>query len=141
MRLEVLPAIVDAPEIVEEPEAAPAPRAATRRRWGGVLGIAESALMAGAGLGVAAMLMTAWQTELAEERVVPGVRLAGHEVGGLTPTELLSLHAVPFASETEVDPDDVEGMSAVQRDPFALRGEELEHLRARGFALAPRLLT
>ena len=89
MRLEVLPAIVDAPEIVEEPEAAPAPRAATRgRRWGGVLGIAESALMAGAGLGVAAMLMTAWQTELAEERVVPGVRLAGHEVGGLTPTEL-----------------------------------------------------
>jgi len=57
----------------------------------------------------------------------------------LTPTELLSRHAVPFAGEAEVDPDDVEGMSAVQRGPFALRGEELEHLRARGFALAPRL--
>lgn len=57
----------------------------------------------------------------------------------LTPTELLSRHAVPFAGEAEVDPDDVEGMSAVQRGPFALRGEELEQLRARGFALAPRL--
>lgn len=57
----------------------------------------------------------------------------------LTPTELLARHAVPFASEAELDPDDVEGMSTVQRGPFALRGEELEQLRARGFALAPRL--
>ncbi|TAK25166.1 MAG: hypothetical protein EPO40_22590 [Myxococcaceae bacterium] len=32
----------------------------------------------------------------------------------LTPTELLSRHAVPFAGEAELDPDDVEGMSAVQ---------------------------
>ncbi len=57
----------------------------------------------------------------------------------LTPTELLSRHSVPFAGETELDPDDVEGMSTVQRGPFALRGEELDQLRARGFALAPRL--
>lgn len=99
MRLEVMPAIqlhgpsgllVDAPEILEEPEVAPAPRAAPRARrgWGGLLAIGESVLMAGAGLGVAAMLMGAWQKELAEERVVPGVRMAGREVGGLTPAEL-----------------------------------------------------
>ena len=57
----------------------------------------------------------------------------------LTPDELVAQHAVRFTGEVGVEPDDVDGMSAVQGGPFALRGAELEHLRARGFALAPRL--
>jgi hypothetical protein len=57
----------------------------------------------------------------------------------LTPDELVAQHAVRFTGEVGAEPDDVEGMSAVQGGPFALRGAELEHLRARGFTLAPRL--
>lgn len=93
MRLMVLPAVVDAPEPEAEAgatavvEAVAAPRAVPRRRkiWPAIV---ESAVMAGAGLGVAAMLLTSWEAELRDERVVPGVRLGGREVGGLTPGEL-----------------------------------------------------
>lgn len=89
MRIEVLPAVADAPEIREDVEAAALPRAAPKgRRWRTFAAIGESLVMAAAGLGVAAMLMTAWEAEQGEERVIPGVRLAGHEVGGLTPAEL-----------------------------------------------------
>src|SRR5690242_18159965 len=86
-RLMVLPAVVDAPEREAESESEVAAAAAVeasalprrrRRVWPAVL---ESVLMAGAGLGVAAMLLAGWEAELADERVVPGVRLGGREVG------------------------------------------------------------
>jgi vancomycin resistance protein YoaR len=95
LRLEVLPAVGSAPEILETVEIEAAPEVevvrATRTKTGGWrtwAAVGESLLMLGAGLGVAAMLMTAWQAELGEERVVPGVRMSGKEIGGLTPAEL-----------------------------------------------------
>lgn len=95
VRLEVAPAIVDAPEaIAPRPETAPQrvvqaiPR---RRRLPALLAAGESLVMAVGGLAVAAMLWTGWERTHADERVIPGVRLAGQEIGGLSAEELPAL--------------------------------------------------
>ena len=92
MRLEVAPAIVDAPELeAPRPETAsqPALQALPRRsRIPALLAATESLAMAVGGLAVAAMLWTGWKTADSDERVIPGVRLAGQEIGGLDAEEL-----------------------------------------------------
>ncbi len=95
IRLEVAPAVVDAPEqqaaqtIAPEPAPAPAPVTAPRRsRVGTMFAAAESVVMAAGGLAVAAMLWTGWDEARRDERVIPGVRLAGQDIGGRTAAEL-----------------------------------------------------
>jgi vancomycin resistance protein YoaR len=98
IRLEVAPPIVDAPlperiaAPITAPTTAPAPtpvaRARPRRRLGAWLAAGESLAMAAGGLAVAAMLWTGWEQARSDERVVPGVRLAGRDIGGLTAAEL-----------------------------------------------------
>ena len=56
----------------------------------------------------------------------------------LTPAELLTRHEVRFPDDAAVDVDDVAGMSTLQSGRFALQGDELEGLRARGFTFVPR---
>ncbi len=97
VRLEVAPVIVDAPASAQEPanevetetetetEVVVAPRTAARRGGlGRVLALGESLAMTAGAVAVAAMLWTGWQRAAADERVIPGVRLAGQDIGGLT---------------------------------------------------------
>jgi len=92
MRLEVAPMIVDAPEpLAPRPQTAPQPalQALPRRsRIPALLAAGESVAMAVGGLAVAAMLWTGWHEAKGDERVIPGVRLAGQEIGGLDAAEL-----------------------------------------------------
>ncbi|WAS98650.1 VanW family protein [Nannocystis punicea] len=92
------PTAAPAPSLLDAPEAAAAPETlpAARRRRLGVLPILESTAMA---IGLAAVAAALWQDLAAardQDRVVAGVRLGGHDVGGLTATEL------PAIAETAV---------------------------------------
>ncbi|MCY1068606.1 VanW family protein [Nannocystis sp. RBIL2] len=83
-------------ELLETPDAAPETAPAARRRRLGVLPVLEAAAMA---LGLAAVAAALWQDLAAardQDSVVAGVRLGGHEIGGLTATEL------PAIAETAV---------------------------------------
>ncbi len=94
IRLEVAPAIVDAaaPDEVVAPAAEPEPerraRPSSPRRRVGWLAASESLAMAVGGLAVAAALWSGLEETRRDERVVPGVRLAGREIGGLTAEQL-----------------------------------------------------
>ncbi len=96
VRLEVTRPIVDAPEIgvaasvqsASEAEVAAAPRPKRRRGLARLWAVGESLVMAGGGLGVALMLWGNFDAAQRDERVIPGVRLGGREVGGLTAAEL-----------------------------------------------------
>ena len=96
VRLEVSRPIVDAPEIgvaasvqaASEAEVAAAPRPTRRRGLARLWAVGESLVMAGGGLGVALMLWGNFEAAQRDERVIPGVRLGGREVGGLTAAEL-----------------------------------------------------
>ncbi|PCC66809.1 Vancomycin resistance protein YoaR, contains peptidoglycan-binding and VanW domains [Nannocystis exedens] len=84
----LVPTAAPALELAETPDVAPETAPAARRRRLGVLPILESAAMA---IGLAAVAAALWQDLAAvgdQDRVVPGVRLGGHEVGGLTASEL-----------------------------------------------------
>ncbi len=63
---------------------APARRRGLARLWAA----GESLVMAGGGAAVAMMLWGSFETAQRDERVIPGVRLGGIEVGGLTAGEL-----------------------------------------------------
>ena len=84
--------IVDAPEpMAPGPETAPQTVVAAlprRRRLPALLAASESLAMAVGGLAVAAMLWTGWEQTHDDARVIPGVRLAGQEIGGLSADEL-----------------------------------------------------
>ena len=98
IRLELAPAIVDAPEIRDvadpsgaieiEVEAATAAMPVRRRGIGVWLAAAEVVTMAAGGLAVAAMLWTGFDEARRDERVLPGVKLAGQDIGGRTAQEL-----------------------------------------------------
>jgi hypothetical protein len=73
------------PEPEPEPEIAPEPAKAPsgRNRLGRVLGKLESLAMLGGGVAAAVMLLGAWQGSQSDETAVPGLTLAGIEIGGL----------------------------------------------------------
>ncbi len=66
------------------------PQPARRLPWGRIGKVAETLVMAGAGLWAAASIVGA-TGQVDDVRVVPGVKLAGHDVGGLTRPELEQL--------------------------------------------------
>ncbi|PRP98109.1 VanW family protein [Enhygromyxa salina] len=68
---------------VSEPEPELTPQPQRRRGWWGVLAGAESIAMLAAGAATAAVLAGAWETSQARDRAVPGLMLAGEDVGGL----------------------------------------------------------
>ncbi len=59
--------------------------------------------------------------------------------GRLEVTRFLDAYAVRFGSPAALDPEAVEGMSAIQSSRFRLDAAELRGVAERGFVLAPRL--
>lgn len=100
IRLELAPAIVDAPAVGAPAAETIAPAAeslaatqvaSTARRGRGLgtfLAAAEAVVMAAGGLAVAAMLWTGLDEARGDPRVLPGVKLAGQDIGGRTAGEL-----------------------------------------------------
>ncbi|MBZ5715007.1 VanW family protein [Nannocystis pusilla] len=120
------PTAAPALELVATSEAAPETAAGVRRRRLTVLPVLESAAMA---IGLAAVAAVLWQDLAAardEGRVIPGVRLGGHDVGGMTAAEL------PAIAETAV-------LTALDRKlVLAAPGVEVESTaRALGAVPAP----
>lgn len=82
-----LPGLPAAPEAAPAAEPAPQPVAAPRRRIP-VLALVESLAMAIGAVAVAGVLGLELAAPTADDRVIPGVRLGGRDVGGLTAGEL-----------------------------------------------------
>ncbi|HVH97265.1 MAG TPA: VanW family protein [Enhygromyxa sp.] len=78
------------PEVALEPEPEPNPEPEPRRpsRVARVLGKLESLAMLGGSIAAAAVLLGAWESSQSDATVIPGVRLAGIEIGGLDRTAL-----------------------------------------------------
>ncbi|KIG17422.1 Vancomycin B-type resistance protein VanW [Enhygromyxa salina] len=87
------------PEPEPEPELTPQQR--RRRGWWAVLAGAESITMLAAGVATAAVLAGAWESSQTSDRTVPGLLLAGDEIGGLGREEIEAIAAA--AGERSLD--------------------------------------
>ncbi|MFO7566692.1 MAG: VanW family protein [Enhygromyxa sp.] len=91
MRATPDPTSQPAPEPTPEPTPEPEPTSRRPNRLLAALARLESFAMLGAGIAAAAVLCGAWERSQAEEAVVPGLTLAGLEIGGLEREALTAL--------------------------------------------------